>query len=106
MNHKQSDSNWEKLSTALRGAGVSAHSEEEDRSAPHGFATRIVSRFQADERADAAGLSSWRRLSLTGAACAVLLLGGGFLIKPKEAPAKPIIPVPTLEIEVPTLANR
>lgn len=106
MNHNETDPKWDKLRAALRQAGVSSRPDGEDLSAPHGFATRVVSRFQADERADAAGLTLWRRLSLTGAACALFLLGGGFLIEPKEAPAKPIIPVPALDLEVPSLAKR
>jgi hypothetical protein len=97
---------WKKLSAALRRAGVAKRPAGEDLSAPHGFATRVVARVQADGRADAAGLALWRRWSLTGAACALLVFGGSFLVPTPEAPVQPIIPVPTLDDDLPELANR
>ena len=97
---------WQNVSAALRKAGVSERPAEEDLSAPSGFATRVVARYRADQRADNAGLSLWRRWSLAGAACAVLLFGGGFLIKPPAPPAEPIIPVPALDLPTPGPAQR
>ena len=102
----KNDTQWEKVSAALREAGAGQRPEGEDLSAPHGFATRVVSRFGTDERADATGLAMWRRWSLTGAACAVLIFGSSFLVKRSEAPAKPIIPVPVFDLELPELAKR
>ena len=97
---------WDQLSASLRKSGLGSRPAGEDLSAPHGFASRVVSRYRADERADATGLALWRRWSLAGAACALLLFGGAFLVEPAEDPAEPIIPVPALESELPKLAKR
>ncbi len=103
----QSHPKWNQFSAALREAGVAHRPEGEDLSAPHGFATRVVSRFKADQRADATGLNLWRRWSLAGAACALLIVGGAFLVKSPEVPTKPIIPVPALDdMSLPELSIR
>ncbi len=101
----ESHPQWDKVSAALREAGVAHRPEGEDLSAPHGFATRVVARHQADERADATGLALWRRRTLLAASCAVLFFGGSFLIEPK-APSKPLIPVPILDLESSQQINR
>ena len=98
--------NWNKVSTALREVGVGSRPADEDLSAPLGFSSKIVSRYQADRRADGVSLLLWRRWALTGAACAVLLYGGTFFLNPAEPTAKPIIPVPTLDLESPNLTER
>ena len=105
MNDK-SHPRWEKVSAALREAGVAAPPRKESLAAPLGFSTRVVSRFQADERANATGLALWRRWTLAGAACALLILGGGFLVKAPQAPRKPIIPVPAVDSEISKLVHR
>ncbi len=94
-----SQNQWDQIKAPLREAGVAHRPEGEDLSAPHGFATRVLALHQANQRADATGLSVWRRRTLLGAACAVLLFGGCFLIEPK-APGKPLIPVPILDLEL------
>ena len=88
---------WEKVATALRESGAASQAPNEDLRAPHGFSTRVVARVQADARADASGLSSWRKLSLAGAACALGLLGVTALAKPAHEPAPQFMPVPALE---------
>ena len=93
--------NWQKVCTSLRDAGVAQRPDEEDLSAPHGFATRVVARTQADRRADSAGLLRWRRWSLAGAACALLLFGGSFLVIPNQPPAEHLLPLPTFEEPAP-----
>ena len=98
--------NWDKVSAALRDAGAAQRPTGEDLSAPLGFATKVVARHQANLRADATGLALWRRWALTGAACALIVYGGTFFIKPAELPAKPIIPVPTLDPETPYPTER
>lgn len=102
----ESHSRWGKVSAALREAGVARPPAEGSLTAPYGFATRVVSRFQADERAHATGLALWRRWMLAGAACALLLLGGGFLVEAPQMPSKPIIPIPSVDHEISELANR
>ena len=102
-----SDRRWEKVSAALRAAGVAERPPGEDLSAPAGFATRVAARHRSDCRADGTGLLLWRRWSLVGAACATLLLGAGLLVKPTSPPARQFIPVPTLEtVELPEAPAR
>jgi hypothetical protein len=90
-------SRWDQLSATLREAGVARRPPGEDLSAPYGFATRVTARLHADARATATGLALWRRWSLTGAACALLLAGGSTLLKPDPAPTAQLIPVPLLD---------
>jgi hypothetical protein len=96
-NDHHPDPRWEKIRTALRAEGAAGRPADEDLSAPLGFATRIVSRFHADQRLESAGLALWRRWSLVGAAGAVLLCGGSFLVKPDAPPDSQLIPLPTFE---------
>lgn len=91
------DPKWKRVSKALRETGAGEPDPSEDREAPHGFSTRVTALYQADLRAEAAGWTLWRRAALTGATCAFLLFGGGFLVSPPEAPVKPIIPVPEMD---------
>ena len=96
---------WKRVSSSLRNAGAGERPPNEDLSAPHGFAGRVVSRFTADQRADSAGLGLWRRWSLAGAACAVALFGGSFFLKPAPEPAQHLVPVPALE-ELPSFSDQ
>ena len=93
----ESDPRWNKVSAALRDAGAADRPADEDLSAPHGFATRVVARVQSDQRAEHTGLATWRRWSLAGAACAILLCGGSLLLKPESQPAEHLLPLPTFE---------
>ncbi len=88
---------WEKIRDSLRREGVADRPEGEDMSAPHGFAARVVARQFANQRADAEGVSLWRRWSLAGAAGALMLFGAGFLVKPQAPPREPFMPVPELD---------
>lgn len=96
---------WSKVSAALRAAGLGRRPAGEDLSAPHGFATRLVARALAEQRAESAGLVLWRRWSLVGATSALLLFGGSFLLKPDPRPSTQLIPIPALD-ELPTLSPR
>ena len=75
---------WDKLAAALRKAGAGERPAGEDLSAPHGFATRIVARARADGRADATGLTVWRRWAIGGACGALAVLGAASLVPPPE----------------------
>ena len=104
--NKDDHPRWDKLRAALREVGTTEPAPGEDLSAPIGFATRVVSRFRADERAHVAGIALWRRWTLTGAACALLLFGGGFLLDRPNPPAESLIPVPVMDAELQELIQR
>lgn len=103
---EQIDPNWERVSKSLREAGVCDPEPSESLEAPLGFSSRVTALYQADLRAEAAGWTLWRRAALSGAACAILLFGGGLFVAPPEAPVKPIIPVPEMDNWQPSSSQR
>jgi hypothetical protein len=69
---------------------------EEELSAPYGFATRLVSQWEAARTAEAQ-LSLWQRLAWRGAALVGIFCLAAFLTLPSEAePNRVIVPLPSL----------
>lgn len=100
--HHPKQSHWERVRRALRDAGVNHEPGEEHSAPPLGFATRMVSRMLADGSGQVSALATWRRCSVTGAACALILVGGSTILSPGNKRTPQLIPVPALE-ELPTL---
>lgn len=100
------DQPWDKLAASLREAGAARRPDGEDLSPPPAFATRVVARARADQRADSAGLALWRRWALGGACAAIALFGAARLVSSPAPAPRQFVPVPLFEAtEIPDLTS-